>query len=190
MELGLPSCPQPIIFVSDHDMLPTSLLDFIIPVLNIVGYRRPGVPNTNSLQFELRHVHAVTPAAEVYFSDVATSSIRAQSSLSLKFSPVKRHRPSSFNAFTNARAQSMMRGQSAALDWHEEEVPGPDVESRETLQVLAKMTNNAYYDGPQEKGWYDLGGNWTQVSSALVCWHDMRLIRPPVRVECSHRLGT
>lgn len=61
----------------------------------------------------------------------------------------------------------MLRGQSAALDWHEEEVPGPDVESRETLQVLAKMTNNAYYDGPQEKGWYDLGGNWTQVSSSL-----------------------
>lgn len=141
------------------------------------------MPPSNSLQFELRHVHAVTPAAQVYFSDLSTSSLRAQSSLSLKARPVKRHIPSSLNAFNDARARSMLRGQSDALDWHEEEVLGPDVESRETLQVLAKMTNNAYYDGPQEKGWYDLGGNWTQVGSSGLLECDMSDLFP-----CSCRM--
>lgn len=153
-------------------MLPASLLDFIIPLLNIINLdgserRTPGPP-ASSLQFELRHVHAVTPTAQVYFSDVSASSLHAQSSLSLKSRPVKRHKPSSLNAFADARTQSILRGQSTVLEWYEEEVLGPDVESRETLQVLAKMTNNAYYDGPHEKGWYDLGGNWTQVRTVLV----------------------
>ncbi|KAG5337287.1 hypothetical protein C0989_009933 [Termitomyces sp. Mn162] len=48
---------------------------------------------------------------------------------------------------------------SHQLQWNEEEVIGPDVESRETLLELAKMTNNAYLcdDDPD---WYDLGDSW------------------------------
>jgi putative lipase involved disintegration of autophagic bodies len=39
---------------------------------------------------------------------------------------------------------------------------GPDVESREALLELAKMTNNAYVE-PQDPYWYDLRGNWSEV---------------------------
>ncbi|EKM58524.1 uncharacterized protein PHACADRAFT_53577, partial [Phanerochaete carnosa HHB-10118-sp] len=44
-------------------------------------------------------------------------------------------------------------------DWDEDEIEGPDVESRKTLLNLAKMTNNAYLE-PGEAEWYDLGGDW------------------------------
>ena len=56
----------------------------------------------------------------------------------------------------------MKFGQSTPLDWNEEEIIGPDVESRETLLILAKMTSNAYLQ-PDDKGWYPLGENWTTV---------------------------
>jgi hypothetical protein len=56
----------------------------------------------------------------------------------------------------------MKFGQSTPLDWDEEEIVGPNVESRETLLVLAKMTNNAYLQ-PDDKEWYSLGENWTTV---------------------------
>jgi putative lipase involved disintegration of autophagic bodies len=46
--------------------------------------------------------------------------------------------------------------------WDEDEVLGPDVSKRSVLQLLAKMTNNAYLN-PGEAGWYDLGSNWTAV---------------------------
>lgn len=37
----------------------------------------------------------------------------------------------------------MRYGESSVLEWNEEEVNGPDVDSRETLLRLAKMTYNA-----------------------------------------------
>ena len=42
----------------------------------------------------------------------------------------------------------------------------PDVTSRETLLMLAKMTSNAYIY-PEETGWYDLDGEWNVVSSSV-----------------------
>ncbi len=56
--------------------------------------------------------------------------------------------------------------QSAALDWNEDIVVGPDVESRDTLLLLAKMTNNAYLT-PEEDGWYELGDKWPVVRVLL-----------------------
>jgi lipase ATG15 len=55
----------------------------------------------------------------------------------------------------------MRLGQSQSLDWEEEIVPGPDVESRETLLTLAKMSNNAYVE-PGDAYWYDLGERWNK----------------------------
>jgi putative lipase involved disintegration of autophagic bodies len=52
-----------------------------------------------------------------------------------------------------------MRGQSAALDWDEDEISGPDVSKRETLLLLAKMTSNAYIE-PYTNGWYNLTDEW------------------------------
>lgn len=77
------------------------------------------------------------------------------------------HRPPSFNAFSNARLRSLRFGQSESLDWEEDEVVGPDVENREVLLTLAKMSNNAYLE-PDENGWYDLGGNWSSVRLSLI----------------------
>ena len=53
--------------------------------------------------------------------------------------------------------------ESEAIGWDEIEVEGPDVEDRETLLLLAKMTNNAYLM-PDEQGWYPLGDHWNVVS--------------------------
>ena len=55
-----------------------------------------------------------------------------------------------------------MRGQSALLNWQEDEVFGPDVMRRETLLLLAKMTSNTYYE-PYKRGWYNLTDDWDVV---------------------------
>lgn len=53
-------------------------------------------------------------------------------------------------------------GQSALLDWQEDEVSGPDVTRRETLLLLAKMTSNTYFK-PYNRGWYNLTDEWNVV---------------------------
>jgi putative lipase involved disintegration of autophagic bodies len=53
------------------------------------------------------------------------------------------------------------------LRWDEVDVDGPNVTSRTTLQTLAKMSSNAYYDwNTTDKAWYELGTNWTVVSDS------------------------
>jgi putative lipase involved disintegration of autophagic bodies len=59
-----------------------------------------------------------------------------------------------------------MRGQSALLDWEEDEVSGPDVMRRETLLLLAKMTSNTYFE-PHKGGWYNLTDEWNVVRRPL-----------------------
>ena len=54
------------------------------------------------------------------------------------------------------------RGQSALLDWQEDEVSGPDVTRRGTLLLLAKMTSNTYFE-PHKRGWYNLTDEWNVV---------------------------
>jgi lipase ATG15 len=75
-------------------------------------------------------------------------------------------RPPSFTAFSQARIRSIKHGQSEQLQWDEEEIIGPDVDSRETILELAKMTNNAYIE-PDDPQWYDLGGKWNNVRCLL-----------------------
>ena len=71
------------------------------------------------------------------------------------------------DAFHNARVRSMRFRESAIIDWDKIEMDGPDVNDRETLLVLAKMTNNAYLL-PDEEGWYPLGDYWNDVSSSTL----------------------
>jgi lipase ATG15 len=49
-------------------------------------------------------------------------------------------------------------GQSAVLDWVEDDTIAPDVENRVSLLELAKMTNNAYVE-PDDPAWYDISWN-------------------------------
>lgn len=65
-----------------------------------------------------------------------------------------------------ARVQSMKFGQSQTLNWEQEIVLGPNVESRETLLELAKMSNNAYVE-VGDPGWYELGEEWNTVGAKL-----------------------
>ncbi|KAH7913529.1 Alpha/Beta hydrolase protein [Hygrophoropsis aurantiaca] len=69
-------------------------------------------------------------------------------------------KPPSFSAVSHARKRSMRDFQSVPLQWEEQELVGPDVESRETLLELAKMTNNAYVTR-DDPAWYELDERWT-----------------------------
>jgi lipase ATG15 len=108
----------------------------------------------------------------VLFSDVdlvapggnLTAYVSEEFTLHTKLTSI--HRPHSFDAVKNARHRSMKFGQSILLDWEEDEIAGPDTESRETLLEIAKMTSNAYLQ-PSDKGWYSLGENWTTVRLTL-----------------------
>jgi putative lipase involved disintegration of autophagic bodies len=64
----------------------------------------------------------------------------------------------------NFRAARQMsnRGQSALLNWQEDEVSGPDVLRRETLLLLTNMTSNTYFE-PYKRGWYNLTDDWNVV---------------------------
>lgn len=169
-------------------MLPVSVLNFLHPLVSLftsedyASSQWPFSPfrshahhehESAPLTFELRHLHTVTPSAHVYFSDIAPSSSfhsisHSQDPMIVKQRRITRHRPSSPEAFALSRLRSIRSAENdASLGWEEDEVEAPDVESRETLLVLAKMTSNAYYDGPGENGWYDLGGNWTAVSDSF-----------------------
>ena len=156
--------------------LPTSLANLALSILSTFypseiseyhPHARP--PSTNALNFRLRHMHAATSSAQVYFADLPPSRPGVASSandltsppLSIRTSRVRTARPPSFEAVTRARHMSM-RGQSAALDWEEDEVIGPDITLRETLLLLAKMTSDAYFV-PGTSGWYNLTDEWNVV---------------------------
>jgi putative lipase involved disintegration of autophagic bodies len=118
-----------------------------------------------SLRFELRHEHAVSHDARVVFSDVPSTASLVygnESSYSIDAHYMTSYRPSSFSAYNDARIRSMRHAQSANLPWHETEILGPNVEKRETLLELAKMTNNAYIT-PDDSQWYELDEKWTIV---------------------------
>lgn len=120
------------------------------------------------LTFKLRHLHAVSEHGHVLLSDVdhalyaGNLTAYASEEYTVDTRLLPSYRPPSFDAVRNARYRSMKYGQSTLLDWDDEEIVGPNAESRETLLTLAKMTNNAYLP-PDDKEWYPLGENWTTV---------------------------
>ncbi|KAF9496751.1 alpha/beta-hydrolase [Pleurotus eryngii] len=169
-------------------MLPTTLTGLIVSFLDIFTGRdsffvpapASPAPRAAKLQFQLRHLHAVSPSAHVVFSDVTPHSTSRRSVLydnittpeslspstqttySLQTRPLRTHRLKSFQSHSEARSRSLRYQEStpAFQLWDEpEEVDGPDVENRQTLLELAKMTNNAYLE-PDQDGWYDLDGPW------------------------------
>ncbi|KAG8853365.1 putative lipase atg15 [Tulasnella sp. 330] len=118
----------------------------------------PSLPS--SLTFTLRHLHAVSNTSAIIFQDVPSSyNALSTNAHNVKAHPTLVHRPSSQAHFHRARLRSLRQGQSEKLDWEEDEVLGPDIENRETLRELAKMTNNAYV-GPSDPGWYNLTDQW------------------------------
>lgn len=143
---------------SEHSMLPSALLSFLSRCLSLFSSVSDVKPK--ELSFHLRHIHAHA-GARVFFADVppqarlvshfadADSGLDGNNASSndvytLRTRRRKAHRPRSHAAFLDARRRSMLHAESAELLWDEEGVEGPDVEDRETLRFLAKMTYNAY----------------------------------------------
>ena len=130
-----------------YGLLPSALQFLITSLL----WREEYPPSsTNSLTFELRHEHAATDGSLLVFSDVPKFRQLAGEDDRLQYSvKTKATQSHVFTQFLNS--------------WDEVEVPGPNVTDRETLHALAMMTNNAYYQDPEKKGWYDLGSDWNSV---------------------------
>lgn len=154
-------------------MLPLSLLNLLSPLISLWDYRhtQPSLSSLgrhkppSPLRFELRQFHAVTSDARVLFHDAGgphNLDAAVSSDFQVGTRKLRSHRPSSYEAFSRARTRSLHFEESEALDWDEDEIEAPDVNSRETLLTLAKMTNDAYLN-PGEPGWYDLGGDWNVV---------------------------
>ncbi|TCD64940.1 putative lipase atg15 [Steccherinum ochraceum] len=134
-----------------YNFLPNALQYLLASFIASQPLERP----TRSLTFSLRHEYGLNAASRPVFAD--TPSHFATEAFTVDTRDVKTHRPQSQRVFTSARVR---RAQADLSIWDEDEVVGPDVSSRNTLLMLAKMTSNAYYGGPGEKGWYDLGPEW------------------------------
>ncbi|KAG6334638.1 hypothetical protein ID866_4449 [Astraeus odoratus] len=147
-------------------MLSTVLAALLIPLLNFFGNKefgdRTSYKVSPRLRFDLRHEHAASSAGHVVFSDVRRpidghGFVGSTYELGTRY--VSSFRPPSFDEFTEARMRSIRHAQSTDLPWSSDEILGPDVDSRETLLELAKMTNNAYIT-PNDTAWYKLSAEW------------------------------
>lgn len=110
-----------------------------------------------STTFTLRHQHATANDTRILFHDTPKSFVGDD--YVVKQREVLVHKPSSMEKLNEAMYNSAYSMKTDAHLWQTSTVPAPDVQDRETLLTLAKMTNNAYYE-PSEKGWYDLGLPW------------------------------
>ena len=157
-----------------YGLLP-SALQFLITSL-LWKEERPR-PQDNSLTFELRHEHAVANGSLLVFSDVPKFRQLAGEDDRLQYSV--RTKATQSHIFTQLFDS-----------WDEVEVPGPNVTDRETLHTLAMMTNNAYHEDPDQKGWYDLGPDWNPVSFQRVSrWCFVVMLNEFDSLETSVRLG-
>jgi len=145
-------------------MLLSTLTTLFAQLLAAFTYEKIDSSSQHSplLQFELRQYHAVSGTAQVLFHGARTHESLVENSPTthrIRTRRVRTRRPYSLAAFSNARTRSLLYAESVPIHWDEDDVIGPDLESRETLLELAKMTDNAYLQ-PGEPGWYDLGANW------------------------------
>lgn len=115
-----------------------------------------------SMRFHLRHAHGqIANSSRVVFSDFESSAqFIAEEALEISTLSMKIPRARSQADFFAARSLGNMQH---ALAWDEIEVVGPNISQRETLRMLANMTNNAYYENRETNGWYHLGPEWNTV---------------------------
>ncbi|KAG0701595.1 Alpha/Beta hydrolase protein [Suillus ampliporus] len=140
------------------NLLPTTLRFLLGSLLWLDSVPQPGpaiLPARPPLSFQLRHQHAITNDSRAIFSNVAPSF--AADSYTVSTSNVQAHRPQSAKAFHSARLRSIRHDQSEYVLWDTTDVLGPNVEDRETLLTLAKMTSNAYTT-TIASDWYTLDG--------------------------------
>ncbi|KAI1791605.1 alpha/beta-hydrolase [Ganoderma leucocontextum] len=123
-----------------YNLLPTTLQLFLASVL----WQPHSTPSPPTLQFQLRHQHALSNTPHVGFTT---------DDLSARVQKTTIHKPTSQALLRSARLHG------GSIPWEPSEVYGPDVQDRETLLLLAKMANNAYTE-PDQSDWYDIGPYW------------------------------
>ncbi|KLO19678.1 alpha/beta-hydrolase [Schizopora paradoxa] len=143
--------------------LPNALQLLLAPALLFFPSENDNAPNVANpkLKFELRHAHAITNDSRIIFADVATSFQAAEHIVGTR--SIMTHRPQSFTAFSKARARMRDLMESDANLWQSSETVAPDVQDRDTLLELAKMTSNAYFS-KDDKSWRPLSPYWGNTS--------------------------
>jgi putative lipase involved disintegration of autophagic bodies len=151
------------------NLLPTTLR-LLVGSLLWLDFPRPpanAIPAPlSSMSLHLRHQHAITNDSRVIFANTAPS-FAAANSYAVSTLNIQTHKPQSANAFHSARLRSIRHEESERVLWNPTDVLGPNIEDRETLLTLAKMTSNAYTT-PTESDWYALDG-WNKVCSSTPC---------------------
>lgn len=175
------SAPPPQAHSTTTTMLFSSILPTTLRIL-LTAYLTPAT-SAQSARFTLRHAHGLAAnSSRAVFSDVEPSShFAAAHEFEIATTAMRIPRARSQNDFFAAR--SLGRAQHK-LDWDDTEVTGPDVRQRETLLMLANMTNNAYYDDRTTKGWYELGPEWNTVRCLI---HTP--VHPPDSIPQSYPFG-
>lgn len=144
-----------------YNLLPNALQYLLASYVLPSGLVLPPKPRT--LSFGLRHEYGLSNSSRPVFANVPVQF--APEAFTLDTKDVKTYRPQSQRVLMSARMRS---SGSDLLVWDEDEITGPNVNDKNTLLMLAKMTANAYYKNPAEKGWYDLGPDWNSVSPAVL----------------------
>jgi hypothetical protein len=152
-----------------HSLFPT-LVRFLLSSF----YWSKGDPEAaykSTLSFSLRHEHALSDDLAIVFANVPPSLTQA-TTYTVDTRPVDLHRPSACSTLSRS-CMPLLRQRRAAQSplntWDSMRVRGPEVERRETLLQLAKMTYNAYASGPENSSeWYELGSEWNTVRSPCV----------------------
>lgn len=104
--------------------------------------------------FTLRHEYAtINDSLRILFADIPPSFVPERHVL--KQISISTHTVRSLAILPDARIRFRLSGQTDAQLLVQSTIPAPDVNDRETLLTLAKMTNNAYYE-QTGKDWYPL----------------------------------
>lgn len=140
-------------------MFPNILPSSLQYLLSFWLWTKAAPPSPHSMTFELRHFHGLLPnSSHVVFADASGQDLLSEPyTLKTKATRIPRARfqPEFF-------AARFRPGLERELLWDETDTIGPDVQDRKTLQLLARMTANAYAL-PGSKDWYDLPGEWNTV---------------------------
>ena len=143
-------------------------------------------PTHTPLNFALRHELGVSDAARLVFSDIPRSSLLDGEAYSVNTRSVTVPRAREQARFFSARMRG--RGVQDDLEWDDTDVIGPNVRDRQTLQMLAKMSNNAYSQ-PGETDWYDLNPDYNTVRFILdeFLWCGWLTLRTVISVRMGAR---
>jgi len=160
----------------------TKLLQLLSPFFGQYPAPIPGQnpPPEAAVGLKLRHAFIASPALpqsfsashtrpQILFNDVLVApdltageqdcTQAAATGFPIRTKRTQVNRAKDQKSFHEARRRSLHARESTILDWEEHEILAPDTSDRSTVMELARMTGNAYFK-PDDKGWYDVGGQW------------------------------